>query len=68
MAFGTRGSGIVDRMAVSAGCVLMIGTISITTTGMREGCIPIIGSVTLCTVCAVHPGMNGWFAMTGRTG
>jgi len=68
MAFGAGGSGIVDRMAIGTGRVFMVGTISIAATGMREGCIPIIGIVAFRAVCAVHPGMRGWFVVTGRTG
>ncbi len=68
MAFGTGGSGIVDRMAIGAGCTSMVGTISIAASGMIEGCIPITGVVALCAVCTELPGMDRWFGVTGSAG
>jgi hypothetical protein len=52
MAFETGVSGIVDRMAIGAGSMLMVGTISIATTGMVERSIPITGAMALRTVSA----------------
>jgi len=66
MAFETGIGGIVDRMAIGAGRMLMVGTISIVTTGMIESCVPIGGVVALCTVGAKHTGMDSWFSVTGN--
>jgi len=52
-------------MAILAGGVLMVDAISITTTGMREGRIPIARVVALGAIGAEHPRMDGRFGMTG---
>lgn len=65
MAFGTGSCGIIDRMAIGAGRMFMVDTISIATARMREGCVPITGVVALCAVCSEYPGMDGRFGVTG---
>ena len=59
-------SGIVDRMAIGAGCAFVVGTITLAATGMNEGGIPIAGIVALCAVCSELSGMDRWFSMTGN--
>ena len=66
MAFGTGRSGIVDWMAIGTGSTSMAGAVSIATTGMIEGCIPITGVVTLRAVCSKHSSVDGRFSMTAR--
>ena len=46
MAGRTGCGGIVDRMAIGAGCMFMVGT----TEGVVEGGIPITCGVALCAV------------------
>ena len=60
------GGGIVDRMAIGAGCMFMVGTITIAATGMIEGGIPIAGIVALCAGCSELSGMKRWFSVTGN--
>jgi len=50
MAFETSVSGIINRMAIRAGCMFMVGAVSLASTGMIEGCVPVTGVVALGTI------------------
>jgi hypothetical protein len=59
-------TGKVDRMTIGTGSTSMGGTVTLATTGMIKGCIPVTGVVTLRTVGAKYPCMQSRFSMTGR--
>ncbi len=67
MAFGAGVSGIVDRVAIGAGCIFMRGTISVAAAGMVEGRVPIVGIVALGTV-TTNSTMGRRCIVTGSAG
>jgi hypothetical protein len=67
VAFCAGSAGIVNGMAVPAGGIFMVDAITITSTWMGEGGIPIAGVVALRAIGAEYPRMDGRFGMTSST-